>query len=141
MDFILDNSWKRSFIYCKDSIVCKVNSEFIDSPGYSYDEFVEISVADKGIGIDEKNLEKIFERFSQLNKSMDYIHKGTGIGLELVNALVELHNGKLSVESNVGEGTAFRVQLPSITVDNTKAITNINNSDRSKMIRLELSDL
>lgn len=103
--------------------------------------FIEISVVDKGIGIDEKYLERIFERFVQVNKSTDCMPKGTGIGLPLVKSLVELHKGKLSVESILGSGTTFKIQLPSITVENSNTIRHIDSNDRIEMIKLELSDL
>ena len=56
-------------------------------------EFVEISVRDNGIGIEEKNLDMIFDRFKQVDKSLSRNAEGTGIGLSLVKSIVELHGG------------------------------------------------
>jgi signal transduction histidine kinase/DNA-binding response OmpR family regulator len=70
---------------------------------------LKVSVADSGPGISKENLDKIFERFYQVEGTED---KGTGIGLSLVKELVELHRGQISVESAPGKGTVFKVSLP-----------------------------
>lgn len=76
---------------------------------------VEISVEDTGIGIKQENISQIFNRFFQdtdtanTHPSLDL---GTGIGLSLVKDIVEQHRGTVSVFSNVGKGTVFKVSLP-----------------------------
>ncbi len=74
--------------------------------------WVEISVADSGIGIPEEKLEKVFDRFYQVDSSSTRTRSGTGIGLALAKELVELHRGYIRVTSKVGEGTTFVVGLP-----------------------------
>jgi len=76
-------------------------------------EFVEISVADNGIGIEDRNLNMIFERFKQVDKSLSRNSEGTGIGLSLVKSIVELHRGSIYVESEFGKGSTFTVKLSS----------------------------
>jgi GAF domain-containing protein len=73
---------------------------------------VEISVSDTGIGISPEDQEKIFEEFRQVGA--DYAHKseGTGLGLTLAKKFVELHGGKIWVESEVGKGSTFTFTLP-----------------------------
>ena len=73
---------------------------------------VEISVSDTGIGIAPKDQPKIFEEFRQVGS--DYAHKteGTGLGLTLAKKFVELHGGKIWVESEVGKGSTFSFLLP-----------------------------
>ncbi len=71
---------------------------------------VVISVHDHGIGIDEDDLPKMFERFFRANTSVGIA--GTGIGLNLVKTLVEMHGGSISIESKQGEGSTFTVYLP-----------------------------
>ncbi|MBV6473399.1 MAG: Sensor histidine kinase RcsC [Saprospiraceae bacterium] len=70
---------------------------------------LKISVEDSGPGISKEDLDKIFQRFYQVEGMED---KGTGIGLNLVKELVELHHGQISVESAQGKGTMFKVSLP-----------------------------
>lgn len=74
--------------------------------------FVEISIRDNGIGIPEENIPKIFDRFYQVNASHTREQEGTGIGLALTKELVELHKGKIEVESEEGRGTTFTVSIP-----------------------------
>jgi two-component system, NtrC family, sensor kinase len=76
------------------------------------DGSVEISVSDTGIGIAPEDQPKIFEEFRQVGA--DYAHKveGTGLGLTLAKKFVELHGGKIWVESEVGKGSTFSFTLP-----------------------------
>jgi signal transduction histidine kinase len=71
---------------------------------------VEISVRDTGVGISGEDQEKIFEEFYQVGASRT--QEGTGLGLALTRRLVELHHGRLSVESEPGVGSTFTVTLP-----------------------------
>jgi signal transduction histidine kinase/ligand-binding sensor domain-containing protein/DNA-binding response OmpR family regulator len=72
---------------------------------------VEIRITDNGIGITEERIDKIFDRFYQVDSSHTRQGEGTGIGLALTKELVELHKGKIKVESKEGEGTTVTVQL------------------------------
>ena len=76
------------------------------------DGSVEISVSDTGVGIAPEDQPKIFEEFRQVGS--DYTHKveGTGLGLTLAKKFVELHGGKIWVESEVGKGSKFTFTLP-----------------------------
>jgi signal transduction histidine kinase/DNA-binding response OmpR family regulator len=74
--------------------------------------WVEISVTDTGVGIPEEKLEKVFDRFYQVDGSSTRTTGGTGIGLSLAQELVELHRGTIHVASKVGEGSTFVVGLP-----------------------------
>ncbi|WP_057940256.1 two-component regulator propeller domain-containing protein [Algoriphagus resistens] len=75
--------------------------------------YVEISVSDSGIGIPEDSLNYIFDHFYQVAHRVHPGDKeGSGIGLSLTKELVELHKGKIEVESIVGAGTSFKVLLP-----------------------------
>jgi signal transduction histidine kinase/ligand-binding sensor domain-containing protein/DNA-binding response OmpR family regulator len=73
---------------------------------------VEIRIADNGIGISKERIDKIFDRFFQVDGSHTRESEGTGIGLALTKELVELHKGKIKVESIEGEGTTLTVLLP-----------------------------
>ena len=73
---------------------------------------VVISVADTGIGIDAQDLPKVFTPFTQLNATVSRKYKGTGLGLPLAKALVELHDGTVTIVSAVGKGTTVIIRLP-----------------------------
>ena len=75
-------------------------------------DWLEIRVADTGIGIAEEQIPKIFERFFQVDASSIREYTGSGIGLALTSELVEVLDGSIEVKSTVGEGSTFIVQLP-----------------------------
>ena len=104
-------------------------------------EYVEISVRDNGIGIEVNNLDMIFDRFKQVDKSLSRNTEGTGIGLSLVKSIVELHGGSISVESEFGKGSKFIVVLPSKKVFNENMIYSSKVPSTNQSIRVELSDV
>lgn len=76
------------------------------------DKDFAMKVSDTGIGIPEKELPHMFERFHRISNSAGRSHEGTGIGLSLVAELVKLHGGTIYVESTPGAGSVFTVLLP-----------------------------
>jgi two-component system sensor histidine kinase VicK len=73
---------------------------------------IEIAVTDTGPGIPPEDLEHVFERFYQVDKSRAGKNRGIGLGLTIAKQIVEAHGGKIFVESVVGLGTRFTVTLP-----------------------------
>lgn len=71
-----------------------------------------LQVEDTGIGIPEDQIPLLFEKFQQLDTPLRRRYEGTGLGLALTKQLVELHRGRIEVESSVGEGSIFTVWLP-----------------------------
>jgi len=76
------------------------------------DTTVVLTVADTGIGIPQAELPRVFERFHRVEGASGRSHEGSGIGLALVNDLVRLHGGQIRVQSEVGRGTSFSIELP-----------------------------
>lgn len=83
----------------------------------SLSRYIKIDVIDNGPGIPEEHLQNIFERFFRLDKSRSRKQGGAGLGLAICRWIVEAHQGKISVKSEVGNGTSFSVFLPA-NIDN-----------------------
>jgi len=94
-------------------------------------DIIECSVSDTGVGIAEKNIPKLFAKFQQFGRVEGPGYKGTGLGLAIVKGLVEMHGGKVWVESQLGKGTTIRFTLKKgpfprlLIVDDEKTIVNI----------------
>ncbi|HEY3928684.1 MAG TPA: ATP-binding protein [Candidatus Koribacter sp.] len=73
---------------------------------------VELSVHDSGVGIPADELPRVFERFHRVEGARGRSFEGSGIGLALVQELVKFHGGSISVQSELGKGTTFRVSIP-----------------------------
>jgi len=73
---------------------------------------VVISVQDHGIGIAQKHLSRLFERFYRVDKSRSRTEGGTGLGLAIVKHIAQAHGGYVTVESKIGEGSRFSIYLP-----------------------------
>jgi len=76
------------------------------------EDFIEISVEDTGHGISEEDQKKLFQPFQQLSSSLTRAYSGTGLGLNLCKKFVELHGGRIWVESEVGKGSRFVFTIP-----------------------------
>ena len=75
-------------------------------------EYIRVTVWDTGIGIKEEDKEKLFKEFQQLDSGRDKRYQGTGLGLALSKRLVEMHGGRIWVESEPGKGSRFSFTLP-----------------------------
>ena len=90
-----------------------VDWEIKEEPsGMVMERFLILSVKDSGIGIDEKDIERIFKEFEQVDSSISREYDGSGLGLALTEKLVKLHKGEIWVESKPDEGSTFFVKLP-----------------------------
>jgi two-component system phosphate regulon sensor histidine kinase PhoR len=74
--------------------------------------WVRILVTDTGEGIDQKDMARLFQRFSRIESPLGTLRGGTGLGLYLAKRVIELHDGEIEVSSRVGKGTTFTISLP-----------------------------
>ena len=79
--------------------------------------YVEVDVSDQGIGIPEDQLERIWDRFYQVDSSTTRRFSGTGLGLAIVRRIVEGHGGRISVVSEEGKGSTFTFTVPVYSPD------------------------
>jgi two-component system, OmpR family, phosphate regulon sensor histidine kinase PhoR len=105
IELVLTNLFKNSVKYSRDEKVIIVK---VDTSG----EQIHIEISDKGIGIPQKDLEKIFERFYTVDKAHCRKLGGAGLGLSIVKMIVEKHGGKIYATSEVGKSTTMHLLLP-----------------------------
>lgn len=155
LKMIFDTNVEEKIIACDTDMIERVMLNLISNAmKFSYpkgeifvnvldkDGIVEISVKDTGRGIEKQNLDYIFNRFYQEDKSLSRNAEGTGLGLSLIKSLVELHNGNISVESEINKGSIFKVELPARTIE-CEVLREQPNSLNSKIetIKIEFSDI
>jgi signal transduction histidine kinase len=75
-------------------------------------DYIQLDFADTGAGITKENHEKIFDKFYQVDTSSARRAGGTGLGLSIVRSIVELHGGKIWIESQLGKGSVFKLIIP-----------------------------
>lgn len=91
---------------------------FTDAGGHvlvkceSLQQFAKVSVVDDGVGIPAKDLPRVFDRFFQVESHLTRHHSGMGLGLSVAKAMIELHGGRIWVESTEGKGSSFSFLLP-----------------------------
>ena len=123
MERIYFNLLSNAFKFTPENGTISVTlSSFLKEDGKKYARLV---VADTGLGISAQHIRHVFDRFYQI----DVNHAGSGIGLALVKAFVDLHGGEITVDSAEGKGTVFTVDLPMVlaeddVVSNTLAVND-----------------
>ncbi|MEP6894622.1 MAG: PAS domain S-box protein [Chloroflexota bacterium] len=137
--FVREQALRKSInlIYEKDTNVTKVNADprrlkqilinlltnavkftpekgeiILQVYGDAEQERVQFSIIDTGIGIAAQDLEKLFQPFVQVDSNLNRQYEGTGLGLALVQKMIDLHGGSVEVTSAVGNGSRFTVNLP-----------------------------
>ena len=117
--------------------------------GYVYvsliveEKYINISIKDTGIGISENKIDSIFESFSDVENRLTKVSEGSGVGLALSKALVEMHDGKISVNSKLGNGSEFIISLPNIINEREEVDISYYKVNRNSLekIKMELSDI
>lgn len=115
----------------------------IDVSIYDRDDSVHIHIKDTGIGIDDKNLRRIFERFEQVDKSFRRSHEGSGMGLAIVKSLLDIHGGKIKVISSSGEGSDFIIELKASNEKSSFETNEIIDKEKyiDRKVNIEFSDV
>lgn len=110
MEKIMFNLLSNAFKFTPNNGLVIVQIELQNES--STDQQLMIRVKDNGIGIEQEQAEKIFDRFYQSGNSQQVAEKGTGIGLSLVREYVQLHGGTIQLESAPGVGSNFTITMP-----------------------------
>jgi len=100
---LLDNAYKYSH-----------DDKHINFRVFNEDGLVCFNVSDKGIGLSQRAIKKIFKRFYQVDRSLSRRSEGCGLGLSIAKFIVDAHKGSISVDSKSGTGSTFTVKLPAV---------------------------
>lgn len=156
IDLIFDTSFEEIIISCDPDKIERIMLNLLSnavkytkSPGVinvfidKTEDNVIISVKDTGIGIPKENISIIFERFIQVDDTLTRKCEGSGIGLSLVQSLVQMHGGKIAVYSIKNIGSEFTFTLPIQTIKDSDIIYNINEDSHSRLDKcsIEFSDI
>ncbi|MBC2581593.1 PAS domain-containing protein [Clostridium sp. DJ247] len=127
-----------------NSIKFTPNGGSIEVNIYEKVNSIVISVKDTGLGIPKEKQACIFEKFVQVDKSLSRNREGSGIGLSLVKELVVIHGGTIKLESTLGKGSEFKIELPVRLVHEDEKTTELNtytSEDKVERIKIEFSDI
>lgn len=151
IDIEFDTNVEEHYIKCDPNMIEKIvlnllsnaikyskNNGYIKINLILESDIIRFIVSDNGIGIDEKIKGKIFDRFSRGDNSLNRLNEGSGVGLSIVKSMIDIHNGNVTVESVLGKGSTFEVQLPNIKIEDE--LEEIYEYNRDKTV-LELSDI
>jgi two-component system CheB/CheR fusion protein len=157
IELIFDTDIEDCTMFCDPEKIERVilnllaNSIKFTKPGgdisvnmYDKCENIVISIKDTGIGIPKENLDIIFDRFRQVDRSLTRKQEGSGIGLSIVKSLVELHGGTISVLSEYGKGTEFIIVFPILVrpeANDTCQPFEDESQERIERIHIEFSDI
>jgi signal transduction histidine kinase len=154
---VFDTEWEERLILCDPDAIERImlnllsNAIKFSEDGDSIyvnlkmgEGNIYIEVEDTGIGIPRDKLDSVFARFVQVDKSFTRKNEGSGIGLAIVKALVEMHSGTIDLVSDLNKGSKFRIALPA-KLDETIIIEeddyNENYQDKMEKVAIEFSDI
>ncbi|MBP1676455.1 MAG: hypothetical protein H6Q20_1014 [Bacteroidetes bacterium] len=108
---VVYNLLSNAFKFTNNSGRIEVSVNMVQQIDFE-NQFLKITIADTGLGIPAKDIEKIFERFYRVENPGTGHQTGTGVGLHIASEYVKLHGGQISVESTEGKGSVFTVLIP-----------------------------
>ena len=117
IEIVLTNLIRNSLIFTDEGGEVGVKAE-------ASDDYVRVFVVDSGIGIPERDADRVFERFFQVESHLTRKHGGMGLGLSIAKAMVEMHQGQIWCESKEGVGSLFCFMLP-ITEEGAEAASKV----------------
>jgi len=109
-----DKLWEAVYNIVENSIKYTADGGWVYVEMYREKQEVYITVADNGIGMEEEETKKIFDRFYRVDKARARETGGTGLGLSIAHSSIELHGGSIYVESHEGVGSLFRIIIPTV---------------------------
>jgi signal transduction histidine kinase/DNA-binding response OmpR family regulator len=108
--------------------------------GYMKDQYqIVFEISDTGIGMSKDHMEHLFEPFTQEDASISRVYGGTGLGLSIVKNLTEMMKGTILVDSDLGKGTTFKLQLE-LPIDEEKALEVLKNVEHLKNVKTLVLD-
>ncbi|MBF0627750.1 MAG: HAMP domain-containing histidine kinase [Magnetococcales bacterium] len=110
LGLVFSNLISNAIEFNKDEGIITIRAEVLD-------DLLTITVADTGIGIDMSQLHRLFDRFVQGESGMRKSHKGHGLGLSITQAVLDLMQGSVSVNSPEGQGATFTISIPELSSD------------------------
>ena len=140
---VINNLLSNAFKYTLSGSVT-FNFNFLSNRHDETTGLIDIQVIDTGIGIKDENIELIFKPFFQITGSDKITYKGTGLGLPITKNLVDSMGGSIRVESKLGLGTTFFVQIPQIIIDKTpvdKQTINILSTNNFTNYKLKVNKI
>ncbi len=118
----------------KNAITFTDDGGHITVVGRAIPDYIKVSVIDDGIGIPEKDLPHLFERFFQVESHLTRKHGGLGLGLSVAKLMVEMHGGRIWVESREGKGSNFSFLLPVIPTPAQAGLSNLTYPSSTQFI-------